>query len=312
MKLNYLYEFLALARYKNYHVAAKTLQISQSTLTNHIKALEAEFNVTLFNRNTRNVELSEYGKIFYPYAESFIKLCDNCAQALNKKRHIDKIILRIALEPHYLIGELLSIFNNFKKAYENVVIEFVNAPIDASRRMLRTGRCDVAIAPQEDSFDTEFKTINIRAEHAVLVVGQEHPFAQRQGVNLKDLEEERLFLPPDRLVLHKMLIEACHSVGFVPNVMGSGISEVMGKTFATKGLGISVQSNYFANRLVDNSIRIVDINPKLKWYVNLLYSDVHTTDLAQAFLKFVLAALSGKAERPFGDQESEDWEMWTD
>ena len=68
MEIEYICEFVVLAETCNYMEAADRLFVSQSALSRHIKALEEELKVQLFDRSTRKVSLSPFGSLFLPYA----------------------------------------------------------------------------------------------------------------------------------------------------------------------------------------------------------------------------------------------------
>ena len=68
MEIEYICEFVVLAETCNYMEAADRLFVSQSALSRHIKALEEELHVQLFDRSTRKVSLSPFGSLFLPYA----------------------------------------------------------------------------------------------------------------------------------------------------------------------------------------------------------------------------------------------------
>lgn len=74
MELNHVKEFIALTKTENYLEAAENLFISQSSLSKHIKSLEAELGTTLFDRTTRQVKLNEAGKVFLKYAQQLIDM----------------------------------------------------------------------------------------------------------------------------------------------------------------------------------------------------------------------------------------------
>lgn len=59
MTFEQLQHFLAIAKYKNYSIAAEESFVSQSSLSKQIKALEEELGFKLFDRTTRNIELTE-------------------------------------------------------------------------------------------------------------------------------------------------------------------------------------------------------------------------------------------------------------
>lgn len=72
MKIQNMREFLTLSDVKNFNLAAEKLFLSQPTLSRHIKELEEELGVQLFERSTRRVELTECGQYFLPFAKKIV------------------------------------------------------------------------------------------------------------------------------------------------------------------------------------------------------------------------------------------------
>ena len=82
MELRQLKYFVEVARLKSYSLASKTLFITQSTISQQIRKLEEELGVELLTRDTRHVELSDYGEQFYPCA---VQVLDDAAAACDDK-----------------------------------------------------------------------------------------------------------------------------------------------------------------------------------------------------------------------------------
>lgn len=72
MTTDQLAAFLAIVKYRSYHLAAEKLFVSQPSLSSRIQALESELDTRLFIREGRGVRLSEQGKSFLPYAKKMI------------------------------------------------------------------------------------------------------------------------------------------------------------------------------------------------------------------------------------------------
>lgn len=85
MKLECVRSFIEVVKYKSFSLAAKQLYLSQPTITTHIKQLEAELNVQLVIRSTKDVLLTEEGSIFYPYALQLIETESLAIEHLRKK-----------------------------------------------------------------------------------------------------------------------------------------------------------------------------------------------------------------------------------
>lgn len=69
-----LITFIYLARFKNFTKTADQLHVVQSTITSRIKHLESNIGETLFIRTNKNVELTNVGEAFLPYAKQLLSL----------------------------------------------------------------------------------------------------------------------------------------------------------------------------------------------------------------------------------------------
>ena len=89
LNVRYLEEFVTLTEKKNFLEAAECLFISQSCLSKHIKKLEAEIGVELFERTTRTVVLTEFGQMLLPYAKKMVGLEYEFEKNVHRKIHQD-------------------------------------------------------------------------------------------------------------------------------------------------------------------------------------------------------------------------------
>ena len=63
--LNKLRYFLAVVKYHNFTEAAEVCHISQSAISQQIKALEQDLGVQLLSRQGRSFEMTAAGEMFY-------------------------------------------------------------------------------------------------------------------------------------------------------------------------------------------------------------------------------------------------------
>ena len=69
MHLNQIASFLAVSKTLNFTGAARQLGVPQSTISRQINDLESQLGVRLFYRTKRDVQLTDEGRIFLPYAQ---------------------------------------------------------------------------------------------------------------------------------------------------------------------------------------------------------------------------------------------------
>lgn len=77
--------FLSVAACKSFSLAAERLYLSQPVISYHVRALEKEIGFSLFDRNTRGVELTPAGLSFY---KSMTVIGTQLEEALDKARTI--------------------------------------------------------------------------------------------------------------------------------------------------------------------------------------------------------------------------------
>ena len=115
MRLDYIKSFIGVVNYKSFSLAAKYLFLSQPTISTHIKQLEAELGVQLLVRSTKDVLLSEEGKVFYPYA---LQLLETESKALSQLRKNEDagggtvVVAASSVPGHYMLPQFLGYFRN--------------------------------------------------------------------------------------------------------------------------------------------------------------------------------------------------------
>lgn len=149
--------FLSVAKYGSISKAANSLNISQSALSQSMKSLEDRLGITLFNRNTRGVILTEEGKILFEEAREgekfFRKAIVNAKQNANfrlsstfkiscsravfdfcLKSHMQKVLktfsdINIEFVRHFLEQDIVKALQNeevdlcFVKSYKSFVLK---------------------------------------------------------------------------------------------------------------------------------------------------------------------------------------------
>jgi LysR family transcriptional repressor of citA len=82
MNYELLITFVYLAELKNFTKTAEQLHVVQSTITSRIKSLEYNIGETLFIRTNKNVELTNAGETFLPYAKQLLSIQESAISRL--------------------------------------------------------------------------------------------------------------------------------------------------------------------------------------------------------------------------------------
>ena len=121
MTLKQLEAFVRIANNKSFTLAAKELFITQPTVSAYINNLEEELGARLFDRTTKEVELSEEGDKIYLYAKEILELSEKIQRSFfidedeNKVKQV--VISTSSIPGQFLVPEILSAY---KKKFPDV------------------------------------------------------------------------------------------------------------------------------------------------------------------------------------------------
>ena len=114
MNLRQLEAFVEVAEAGSFSKAAKILFLTQPTISAHISTLEKELNTRLFVRNTKEVSLSDNGKLLYQYARQIIDLESKIQEVFleEKPNNIKCITIAASTVPaQYILPEIMGRFS---------------------------------------------------------------------------------------------------------------------------------------------------------------------------------------------------------
>lgn len=238
MDLKTIKTFKTIVELGSFQRAAEELNYAQSTVTMHIKSLEAELDVVLLERG-KKLQLTEAGRLLNEKGDLLLKGFDSLQNAMADLIHGESGFIRLGvMEPtaSFRIPDILAPFiKKFPKIQLSVQIHSSKALME----MVRKDEVDLALctAPElsgETSFQPLFQ------EEVVLLIPESHQLGEKEYVSLKDLQDEELLtttsICPFRRNFEKQMIE----VGISPHY-GVEISNMLGlKHYVQANYGIAV------------------------------------------------------------------------
>jgi DNA-binding transcriptional LysR family regulator len=147
MELRTLRAFLTVAKHRSFTHAAEELFLTQSAVSQQIRALEATLGTALFVRERNAVDLTEAGRTLLPRAHEIVALADGTRALLAQPRPLRGRLRIVAatLASSYLYAGL---YERFALAYPDVVLEAFSAlGRDAVIAALRAGTADAGFLP---------------------------------------------------------------------------------------------------------------------------------------------------------------------
>ncbi len=194
MELRHLKYFVKIAETLNFSEAAKSLFITQSTLSQQIRQLEQEVNAQLFERNNHNVRLTEAGEELLPYARQTLKASQACLDRIQDLQQMLTGTLNIGVTFSFspILTEALFAFI---KLYPKVKLNIFYKPMAELMKMLEQDEVDFALTFRPAELNKEIESHFLFDNHLAVIVREDHPLAKKESVSIAELEYYDLVLP---------------------------------------------------------------------------------------------------------------------
>lgn len=276
MRVEYLNEFLELAHTENYQEAAENLFISQATLSKHIQALETEFNLTLFDRTTRSVRLSEDGKFLLQYATKIVSAYDDCKSAIANRlsQKTREHSIRIASTTHIVEYGIADVIADFKRMHYSIKLDVVIVPHNELKPLLRKKKVDfiwIGEPEKESHADSDaFSRIHFHRERLVALIGRASARHYTTPLQIEQLNGEDIIMQDNSSVEQGVFQDFCQQHGFEPDISSvAGTSMQLRAAEINTGIPIMLESLAFAQKSTKYELFPIASSPIID--VNLLY-----------------------------------------
>lgn len=295
MEISYLREFVVLAETGNFLEAANILYSSQSTLSKHIKAIETELGVPLFDRTTRRVSLSKFGQLLLPYARQITELQDKYTTLLKSSLETEHETLTLGSIYGLAQYKITDVLVKFKKSRPQSTLNVMQASSRDLTEMLRQGKYDLAFIRDIEDVADEFIKIPYATDTIVTVLPIAHPLAGQKMIPLRMLANENFLLEVPDTMPYRLSIKACELSGFEPKVTITNVDREYLIDLVSQGMGVSLMLKQILLHFSNPEIAIVDITPSVSTQINLCY--LKGAKLSEVAKHFIQCAKSQKEKK---------------
>ena len=234
--------FLALAAQRNFTRAAAQCHLSQPAFSALIKALEDAFNVRLFDRSTRHVELTTEGENFMESARRIRSEVDLALGSMRDAVSLRRGRVAIALLPSLAAGWLPQRLAEFHQQFPGIELEIADVLSEPCIELVASGKADFALAAiradtpdlQAEPFCSDDFHLVCRSDHPLAKVPRGRPSA----IAVEDLAQWPFIHMARHSSVRQFLEAALHPQAMKSVMEVEQLATVMGMVRA--GLGISV------------------------------------------------------------------------
>jgi DNA-binding transcriptional LysR family regulator len=212
--------FVEIVESGSYSRASEKLYIAQSALSRQIKELEDELQTQLLVRDSRHIELTPAGQLFFERARRILEDIDDTvvqarqigvgAQGLIRLQHSSSVILT---------PRLTAVIRRLLDAFPGVTLDVNMAPSENQTLDIEEGRADIGLIrlPTLRKYP-HIRVREIASERLMVAVSQHSPLAALDNVDLAALSQESFISIPhkDRGGLSYLVANLCLEQGYFP------------------------------------------------------------------------------------------------
>lgn len=234
--------FIAVVECKNFTKAAEVINLSQPSVSLHIKHLEEYFNTTLIQRSIKqkHIHITESGNLLYERSRQIIKLVEDTKDELSDYGNDVKGRLRIGAS--FTIGEyfLPAFLGQFAKEYPDLELEVIIENTHNICEEVKSFQVDLALV-EGTVLSSNFVVNNFYKDTMVLAVPYNHYLVNRE-----------------------FEIEELQNQTWINREIGSGTREYLDIFLASNNINakniIVFGSNYSVKEAVRNNLGITFIS----------------------------------------------------
>lgn len=263
--------FRAVARELHFTRAAEALRIAQPALSQHIRKLERQLGLVLFERNNHRVELTPAGNALLAHAERI--LSDLAVVEEEMLGWAGGVRGRIRLgAARGLMGRLARVLAAYCEAYPEVEVELHERNTEEMAAELRGGRLDVAtLAAAPKRGDRSLAWRRLGEEPLVLIAGAGSPLAGRERVTLTELDGQDLVVYTEGSAVAEIIAVALAEAGAAPRARFESREYGTARALASVGLAAAIMPRSVA-AAPGPPVGIIGLDPQPVWNPVLAWS----------------------------------------
>ena len=279
--------FICVVEFKNFTKAGYHLNLSQPTVSTHIKNLENYFGVTLINRSIKqkNILITDKGFQLYKRAKEILNLVDITYKEVSQDVHTIAGIIRIGASStiaDYILPKFLSIFCN---KYPDINIEISTENTSSVCLDVKNFVLDIGLIEGNINDSSLNKDYFLKDKLYLALPYNENLI--KDNLSLKELENFKWIVRENGSGTREYIDLFLSKYNIVPkNIMVVGSNYAVKESIKNK-LGVSIISNFIVGPAIkNNEITIIELdNTFTRNFSYVLPKNIGISDATNIFLR---------------------------
>jgi LysR family transcriptional activator of glutamate synthase operon len=241
MELRQLRYLVAVAEEQHFTRAAAREHVAQPALSQQIQRLEAELGLTLVQRTTRRVAMTEAGELLVARARRAIAELDAGHAELQSLAGVQAG--RLSVGALHTMGpvDLSLLLATFHRSHPGVELTVREQSSEELAAMLRDDEVELAFLSVTERMESHGLALHrLVSEELVVVLPPDHVLAGRRSVRLADLAQDAFVSFRVGSRPRELLVSAGTAAGFQPRIALESNEARRIRSLVSRGLGVAL------------------------------------------------------------------------
>ena len=258
MELRQLVSFYHVAQLRSVSKAARTLELGQPTVTTHLRKLEDEFAITLFDRIKRPIQLTSEGSILLELVTPVVQAVDTLKTQMDYSEHRGSFV--VGAYPDLVMHHLPPGIQAFSKNHPDVRIQLLARPYTPLLRLVKSGEIDLAFSAPPPADDQSLDFQELFKFDIVLMTPLGHPLLEQDKITLKDLSPFPLILSGPESLTRQKVEQELRNQGVSCDVVLSLDDTGSIKRYVETGMGVAVCADFTLHQQDHDRLGVVRLD----------------------------------------------------
>ena len=246
--------FRAVAHHRSFSRAARSLALSQPSVSNQVSALEREIGAPLLKREPGGLRLTPEGEILLAHADAIAERFQLADAQIAAAAHGRRVRLRIGAFPTALAALVPDALARLRHSHPDIKVSVDEGGDDLPKRV-RTGELHLALGfedtarPREPPHDLERH--DLLTERFMVALPPDHRLAQRPAVRIADLGDDDW----TAALSDGLIVRTCRAAGFTPNLVSITHDQLAIRALILRGLAVTLAPELLADAFKGLALR---------------------------------------------------------
>ena len=180
--------FKQFVEFQNENAVAESMNITQPTVTFHLKNLNKYYVIPLYYKKGKHFKLTEAGELLYRNTTKLLNLMQETNDVMSDFKASKRGTLKIGASHAPVYHILPEAFKSYMNNHPNIQIDLTVDTAPHIIDKLRSREIELAVISENAFYENDLKVKRFMENELMIAMDKEHPLAHKEALTMKDLE----------------------------------------------------------------------------------------------------------------------------